>query len=261
MDDRWRLGWKPSREHIFLEEQLLLAQHGMVDELAAWKYGANRLRDLRLKPYHAVKLFVTSCLRVLEVGCETEKAVATEQLAFTAAALQTQHLQHLQDEADLVADLKQRSFGHLIEVLALGGVTMMSSLVEAQEHFQEWKEELPRTLSEHELAVLSEIVGYEPSEAESMEARVLELATGKDSEVGLAERCLTVEEVLCEVMENLDESADDEDKDKVGSFPNESDASRQQRKKDFQDLIGHLRSNMGRLKVAHLMAKTDLRMT
>jgi hypothetical protein len=46
--------------HIFLEEQLLLAQHGMVDELAAWKYGANRLRDLRLKPYHAVKLFVTS---------------------------------------------------------------------------------------------------------------------------------------------------------------------------------------------------------
>jgi hypothetical protein len=47
--------------HIFLEEQLLLAQHGMVDELAAWKYGANRLRDLRLKPYHAVKLFVTSC--------------------------------------------------------------------------------------------------------------------------------------------------------------------------------------------------------
>jgi hypothetical protein len=46
-------------------------------------------------------------------------------------------------------------------------------------------------LSEHELAVLSEIVGYEPSKAKSAEARVLELATGKDSEVGLAERCLT----------------------------------------------------------------------
>ena len=196
-------------------------------------------------------------MRVLEVGCETEKAAATEQLAFTAAALQTQHLQHLQDETDLVADLKRRSFGHLIEVLALGGVTTVSGLAEALEHFQEWEEELPRTLSEHELAVLSEIVGYEPSEAESAEARVLELANGEDSEVGLAERCPTVEEVSREVMENLDESAGDEDEDEVGLLPKESDASRQQRKKDFQDLIGRLRSEVSRPEVARLMAKTD----
>ena len=92
--------------HISLEEQLLLAQHSVIDELAAWKRGADGLKDLGLKPYHAVKLFVTSRLRVLEVGCESEKAATTEQLAFMAAALQTQHLQHLQDEADLVADLK-----------------------------------------------------------------------------------------------------------------------------------------------------------
>ncbi len=92
--------------HISPEEQLLLAQHGVVDELAAWKRDADGLKDIRLKPYHAFKLFVTSRLRVLEFGCETEKAAATEQLAFTAAALLTQHLQHLQDEADLVADLK-----------------------------------------------------------------------------------------------------------------------------------------------------------
>jgi hypothetical protein len=99
-------------------------------------------------------------------------------------------------------------------------------------------------LSEHELAVLSEIVGYESSKAESAEARVLELATEEDSEVRLAERCLTVEEVSCEVMENLDESAGDEDEDEVGSLPNESDALRQQRKTDFQDLIGRLRSEV-----------------
>jgi hypothetical protein len=96
-----------ARAHISSKEQLLLAQHGVVDELVAWKRGANGLKDLGLKPYHAVKLFVASHLRVLEVGCETEKTAATEQLAFMAAALQTQHLQHLQDEADLEADLKR----------------------------------------------------------------------------------------------------------------------------------------------------------
>jgi hypothetical protein len=73
--------------HISPEEQLLLAQHGVVDELAAWKRGADGLKDLGLKLYHTVKLFVASCLRVLEVGCETEKATATEQLAFTALGL------------------------------------------------------------------------------------------------------------------------------------------------------------------------------
>ena len=55
--------------HISPEEQLLLAQHGVVDELAAWKRGADGLKDLGLKLYHTVKLFVASCLRVLEVGC------------------------------------------------------------------------------------------------------------------------------------------------------------------------------------------------
>ena len=233
----------------------------MVDELAVWKCGTNGLKDLGLKPYHAVKLFVASRLRVLEVGCETEKAAATEQLAFTAAALQTQHLHHLQDEADLVADLKRRSSGHLIEVLALGGVTTVSGLAEALEHFQEWEEELPRILTEHELAVLSEIVGHEPSEVESAEARVLELANGEDSEVGLAERCPTVEEVSREVIENLDESAGEEEEDEVGSLSDESDASRQQRKKDFQDLLGRLKSEVGRPEVARLMAKTDSGMT
>ena len=82
----------------------------------------------------------------------------------------------------------------------------MSGLAKALEHFQEWEKELPRTLTEHELVVLSEIVGHEPSKAQSAEARVLELATGEDSEVGLAERCPTVEEVSREVMENLDET-------------------------------------------------------
>jgi hypothetical protein len=36
-----------------------------------------------------------------------------------------------------------------------------------------------------------------------------------------------VDEVFCEVMKNLDESAGDEDEDEVSSLPNESDASRQ----------------------------------
>jgi len=43
----------------------------------------------------------------------------------------------------LVADLKRRSFGHLIEVLALGGVLTVSGLAEALEHFHEREEELP----------------------------------------------------------------------------------------------------------------------
>jgi hypothetical protein len=136
-----------------------------------------------------------------------------------------------------------------------------AGLAEALEHFQEWEEESPRTLSEHELAVLSEIVGYELSEAESAEARVLELATEEDSEVGLAERCPTVEEVSHDVMENLDESAGDEDEDEVGLLPDKSEASRQQRKKDFQDLIGTLRSEVSRPEVARLMTKTDPGMT
>ena len=76
-------------------------------------------------------------------------------------------------------------------------------------------------------------MGYEPSEAESAEARVLELATGEDSEIGLAERCPTVQEVSREVMENLDESAGDEDENEVGSLPDESDVSRQQTEKGF----------------------------
>jgi hypothetical protein len=110
---------------------------------------------------------------------------------------------------------------------------MVSGLAEALEHFQEWKEDLPRTLSEHELAVLLEIVGYEPSEAKSAEARMLELATGEDSEVGLAERCLTMEGVSHEVTENLNESAGDEHENEVGSLSDESDTSRQQQKRDF----------------------------
>ena len=100
-------------------------------------------------------------------------------------------------------------------------------------------------------------MGYEPSEAESAEARVLELATGEDLEVGLAERCPTVEEVSREVIENLDESAGDEDEDEVGSLLEESDVLRQQRKKDFQDQIGRLKSEVSRPEVARLMAKTD----
>jgi hypothetical protein len=76
-----------ARAHISLKEQLLLAQHGVVDKLAAWKHSANSLKDFGLKLYHSVKLFVAFRLRVLEVGCETEKAATTEQLAFTAAAV------------------------------------------------------------------------------------------------------------------------------------------------------------------------------
>ena len=112
-------------------------------------------------------------------------------------------------------------------------------------------------MSEYELALLSEIVGYELSKAESAEARVLELATGEDSEIGLAKRCPTVEEVSREVMENLNESTGDEDEDKEDLLLEESDASRQQRKTDFQAQIGRLRSEVSRPEVARLMAKTE----
>ncbi len=61
------------------------------------------------------------------------------------------------------------------------------------EHYQDEEDELHRMLTKHELAVLSEIVGHESSEAELVEARMFELATGEDSEVGLADRCPTVE--------------------------------------------------------------------
>ncbi len=68
-------------------------------------------------------------------------------------------------------------------------------------------------------------------------------------------------EVSLEVMEILDESAGDKDEEEVGSLPDESDTSRQQRKKNFQDLISRLRSEVGRPEVARLMAKTDPGMT
>ena len=117
---------------------------------------------------------------------------------------------------------------------------------------------MPRALTEHELAVLSEIAGQELSEAELAETRVLELANGRfGSWVGREIQDVRPWRRFREVMENLAESTGDKDKDEVGSLPNNQMHRDNKRKKDFQDLIGRLRSELSCPEVARLMAKTD----
>ncbi len=232
--------------NLTAEEQMILEDHGVTDELLAWKLGVSRLRLLGLKPFHATKLFTACRARVLQAGT-ADSAAAAEELRVDETTMAEKELERMLVEGDFVQALRKAGLAHLEEPLLASGVSTLDGLQEAltDENRGSWLEGASSVFS---ASVVQQLV-------DMLTTRVRALEIGSAELIGDSEEEREILEVAHAVLEPITEVPDDVEE--ISSLPDVGEQARLQDEADYLAMVKELQQAIFSEPVRILMEETD----